>query len=110
VSKTDFRGSLGPSKVRCTVLTDSPYQNRVRLNFYTQDINALTLESDAPSLKRKIDFGDSVTPRKRRILESYSTGDMCQVVAVYSDITVCLISNIFISVNKVIAKNKSPPH
>ncbi|KAG1797462.1 uncharacterized protein HD556DRAFT_1306600 [Suillus plorans] len=65
VSKTDVCGSLGPSK----------------------DINALTLESDAPSLKRKIDFGDSVTPRKRRILESYSTGDMCQVVAVYSDIT-----------------------
>ncbi|KAG2107659.1 uncharacterized protein F5147DRAFT_653187 [Suillus discolor] len=64
MSKTDFRGSLGPSK----------------------DINALTLESDAPSLKHKINFGDSVTPRKRCILESYSTGNMCQVVAVYSDI------------------------
>ncbi|KAG1823060.1 hypothetical protein EV424DRAFT_1346534 [Suillus variegatus] len=62
VSKTDFPGSLGSSK----------------------DISALTLESKAPSLKRKIDFGDSVTPQKRRILESYSTGDIRQVVAVYS--------------------------
>ncbi|KAG1833218.1 hypothetical protein F4604DRAFT_1694492, partial [Suillus subluteus] len=62
ISKTDFPGSLGSSK----------------------DISALTLESKAPSLKRKIDFGDSVTPQKRRILESYSTGDIRQVVAVYS--------------------------
>lgn len=51
-----------------------------------QDISALTLESKAPSLKRKIDFGDSVTPQKRRILESYSTGDIRQVVAVYSTV------------------------
>ncbi|KAG1905192.1 uncharacterized protein F5891DRAFT_1183129 [Suillus fuscotomentosus] len=76
MSKTDFRGSLGPSK----------------------DINALTLESDAPSLKHKIDFGDLVTPRKRCVLESYSTGDMCQVVVVYSDITISTLSHFLESI------------
>ncbi|KAG2092147.1 uncharacterized protein F5147DRAFT_779767 [Suillus discolor] len=65
VSKTDIPGSLGPLK----------------------DKNAPTLESKGPSLKRKLDFGDLVTPRKRRILESYSTGDICQVATVYSDAT-----------------------
>ncbi|KAG1802901.1 uncharacterized protein HD556DRAFT_1304141 [Suillus plorans] len=65
VSKTDFPGSLGPLK----------------------DKNAPTLESKGPSLKRKLNFGDLVTPRKRRILESYSTGDICQVATVYSDAT-----------------------
>lgn len=57
----------------------------------SQDKNAPTLESKGPSLKRKLDFGDLVTPRKRRILESYSTGDICQVATVYSDATVCSI-------------------
>ncbi|KAG1837292.1 hypothetical protein DFJ58DRAFT_846564, partial [Suillus subalutaceus] len=55
VSKIDFPSSLGPSKV---------------MSF---DIDSLALESKGPSLKRKFDLGDLVTPRKRRLLKSYST-------------------------------------
>ncbi|KAG1836142.1 hypothetical protein DFJ58DRAFT_735186 [Suillus subalutaceus] len=66
ISKTDFPGSLGPSK------------------------NISALESSAPSLKQKINFGDSITPRKQHILESYSTGDIYQVIVVYSNATVKL--------------------
>ncbi|KAG1728747.1 uncharacterized protein EDB91DRAFT_1253346 [Suillus paluster] len=42
--------------------------------------DAVTQHSKARSLKHNIDFDDSVSPQKRRILESYSVGDICQVI------------------------------
>ncbi|OJA19164.1 hypothetical protein AZE42_11936 [Rhizopogon vesiculosus] len=37
-------------------------------------------ESRVLSLKHKIESGDLASPRKQRILESYSTGDICRIV------------------------------
>ncbi|KAG1726335.1 hypothetical protein EDD22DRAFT_961451 [Suillus occidentalis] len=39
-------------------------------------------QDTAQSSKRNIEFDDSASPRKRRLLESYSTGDIHQVIAI----------------------------
>jgi hypothetical protein len=69
-------------------------QIRLTLTSVAQDTKTLAViqqdgvaqESRVLPLKRKIESGDSTSPRKQRILESYSTGDICRVVAtVHSD-------------------------
>ncbi|KAG2747127.1 hypothetical protein P692DRAFT_20739637, partial [Suillus brevipes Sb2] len=63
---------------------------------------------------RKIDFGDSITPWKRRILESYSTGDICQVVALqlklnrhHTDFTSLTTKRLFREASDVFLKRKA---
>ncbi|OJA14322.1 hypothetical protein AZE42_09829 [Rhizopogon vesiculosus] len=63
-------------------------QIRPTLTSVAQDIKTLAViqqdsvaqESRVLSLKRKIESADLASPRKQRILESYSTGDICRIV------------------------------